>query len=462
MVYLFGITASLTQFYWLANVVVDNLWPVIMLGLFCLTLFIALQYLLLGFLFRIVFARFGTSYIILFPAVWVVIEWLRSLGEMSFPWALLGYSLTPILPLAQIASLGGVYLLSFIIILGNCLVFELIRAIYKKRQVKKAALKAACFSLLLVIAAIWGVFRLHNYKDFPDTLRVSLLQSNMDQTNWNGRVSLDTAMAITESMVYKAAGENPDVLVFPESGIYCYLENQRREKAQVFTWIDSTRIPMIFGTLHFTRNPDNDIYKYRVYNAVFYIAADSYIFEHYYKVKLVPFSEALPFEGIFPVLSRLNLGESDFARGETEEIYTIKNRYHAGPFLCYEIIYPDFVRRRVNNGADLLINVTNDGWFGRSNGPFTHAAMARMRSIENGVSLARCANSGISMFVDPVGRVLGTTSLYTRSILTRSVPHAKIDTVYRRWGDWVVYASCALLLFFVPLVTMVTHKYKKK
>ena len=120
----------------------------------------------------------------------------------------------------------------------------------------------------------------------------------------------------------------------------------------------------------------------------------------------MPFSEALPFQGIFPILSRVNLGQADFKSGATPVIYSIGSDIRAVPLICYEIIYPGFVRGRLTSAANLLVNVTNDGWFGKSSGPFQHAVMARQRCIENGVSLARCANSGISMLVDRCGRAV--------------------------------------------------------
>jgi apolipoprotein N-acyltransferase len=116
------------------------------------------------------------------------------------------------------------------------------------------------------------------------------------------------------------------------------------------------------------------------------------------------------------------------------------------------------VRERVRRGADLLVNVTNDGWFGRSSGPRHHAMMARMRSIENGVSLARCANSGISMFVDPLGRVLGQTGLYERTMLVRTIPHYTLRTLYTRFGDWFVLLCAGMILAAVPVAVFTRRK----
>lgn len=446
--YLFGITASLSQFYWISNVMVRGLWPLIMLGLGLLTLFFALLYLLYGILFRYCVKRFGPFAVIVYPTVWILTEYMRTLGDISFPWTFSGYALLPILPISQIVSITGIYGLSFIIITGNIAVFGLIKAVYENNQVKSKINTLGILCILIIIISTWGFIRINKNKDMGEKIRISLIQSNMDQANWNGRVSLDTSLAITQQLVYSTAQEKPDLILFPESGIYCYLDKELSQKMLIFKWADSLDIPFIIGTLHAEKMKDDPYYKYKVYNSVFLLETGSTIFQKYHKIKLVPFSEALPFEGIFPILSRINLGESDFQRGNNEIVFRFKDRsdYSLAPFLCYEIIYPDFVRKRVLKGAGMLINLTNDGWFGFSTAPYHHAAMARCRSIENGVSMARCANSGISMLVDPVGRVLKKTKLYERIALTGNIPSRTIPTFYTKHGNWFVWVMCCISL----------------
>jgi apolipoprotein N-acyltransferase len=444
--YLYGITASLTQFYWLSNVMVEGVWVSILVGLLLLTLFIATFFLVYGLLFRYSIKKCGLWSVFFFPAFWVCIEYLRSCGDMSFPWEHIGYALTPLLPLTQLASITGVYGLSFMVVFGNIVIWNLVRTVYLKRAVTGALFLCVVFISFLAGNALWGALRLQSNKHFAQNVRISLVQNNMDQAHWEEIVSLDTALAITEQMVYSAEHDQPELMLFPESGIYCYLEKNKSAREQVFHWSDSLKIPMILGTLHFERESDNPYYKYRVFNSVFFLPRNKREFSYYHKIKLVPFSEVLPFEGIFPVISRINLGESDFHRGKEETIFNIQDTWFAAPFLCYEIIYPDFVRRRVASGANLLVNLTNDGWFGRSTASYHQAAMARMRSIENGVSLARCANSGISMCVDPVGRVLSKSKLYERKVITTDVPYSTVKTYYTAHGDWIVRVSFGMLV----------------
>ncbi len=151
--YLFGIPASITQFYWIANVDIQGLFLLIMAALLALTLFIALVFPLYGMLFRFTKTRFGPLNTVLFPALWICIEYGRTLGDMSFPWALLGYSLTPVLPVAQLASVTGVYGLSFLIVLANVLVFELLHAVYTAVSVKRQLVYCLVFAGFLCITA---------------------------------------------------------------------------------------------------------------------------------------------------------------------------------------------------------------------------------------------------------------------------------------------------------------------
>jgi apolipoprotein N-acyltransferase len=235
-------------------------------------------------------------------------------------------------------------------------------------------------------------------------------------------------------------------MVLPESALLCYLVRRAAYYRRVRGWVDSTKTPLILGSLHWEKPPRDSYYDYWPYNTAFCVTSQSRDFAAYYKMRLLPFSEAMPFEARVPILSRVNLGESDFRSGAEPVVFDVAPGVRAGPFICYEMIFPALVRQRVRLGANLLVNITNDGWFGRSTAAFHHATMARMRCIENGVAMARCANSGVSMCVDPFGRVLGATRLYTRTILTREVPVGRIPALYTRLGDWPVGLSFAVLL----------------
>jgi apolipoprotein N-acyltransferase len=450
--FLYGYAAAFGQYHWLVFDRVEGLWGLVILGLFLASAVVAVYYLLAGLLFRFVQRRIGTIAIIAYPAFWVLIDYARSLGDMAFPWAFLGYSFTPVLPFSQCASVTGVWGLTFIALLGNTIAWNMLRHIRNGVPLKLLLRIPVMFVAFLIMIGVAGWFRIagHSGSSAP-CKKIALLQSNIDQFRWSNKM-LDTAFAASESLALAAASAGPDLMILPESALLCYIDHRREYRERVFSWVKKTRVPLIFGSLDWQNALEGSSSDYFVYNTAFFADTGASTLKHYYKERLVPFSEAIPFEGLFPILSRVNLGEADFIRGTDPTVFKTGGGLWMVPLICYESIFPGYVRSRVRSGgANLIVNITNDGWFGRSSGPRHHAMMARMRSIENGVSLARCANSGISMFVDPLGKVLGTTGLYKRTALIRTVPIDTIPTLYSRFGDWFVGLCAAMAVISVAL-----------
>ena len=424
--FLFSYSIGLGQCFWLVFVKLEGLWALIILGMVLLAAVVAFFFLAAGMVFRWCYRTFPRGYLLLFPACWVLIDYLRSLGEMSFPWGFLGYNLTPLLPLSQFSSLTGVWGLTFLIVVGNLLFREIGVGYYRQYNQRGNIIRMLLFVVLTGVIALWGWRRIAKSIE-GSSVKVALLQTAIDQLNW-GANSLDTSFTVTDSMVYSAARGKPDVIIGPESALLCYLSRQSRYRRRVRHWADSTGIPIILGAIHWDKAPERSVYDYLVYNTAFLVKPHEEELLPYRKMILVPFSENIPFEGVFPILSRVNLGEADFKRGTERTIYAIGDSLRAAPMICYEMIYPSFVRERLRRGANLIVHITNDGWFGKTTGPYQHAAMARMRAIENGVALARCAITGVSMLVDPVGRVRGETKLGKRIILEGTLPLRKAST----------------------------------
>lgn len=440
--YLFGVAASAAQFYWIAFVVPEKLWPLICAGVVIITLYEALFYCGLGMLFRFTRKNFPRLTVAVFPALWVCVDYARSLGEMSFPWNFAGYSLAPLLPLAQTASVTGIYGLTFLVIMGNVCAWNTASGLRRRGRL---GLGLPLFAVFVCVISAAGFVRMSSAagRQGPG-LKVAVLQCNLDQNHW-GNTSLDTSFQIVESLAKKASLERPSLMVMPESALLCYLLRSNYLTQRVRDLARYVKTPMIVGTLHWDAAPPRSGKEYLVYNTAYYLDSAGGRFDPYYKMKLVPFSEALPFQGIFPVLSRVNLGQADFTSGKNPAVFPVAPGVRAAPFICYEIIYPSFVRARVSAGATMLVNITNDGWFGRSSGAFQHATMARLRCIENGVPLVRAANSGISMLVDQYGRITAETDLYKRTCLCGEAACGRVPTVYARCGDWPVAASAALI-----------------
>lgn len=455
--YLYCVAMMLGQNYWIGFVTADGLWALILIGVALIALVFGIYYFAAAMAFRFLAKRLPKMCAIVFPAVWVLVEYSRTLTDLAFPWSFAGYCASGFLPLAQFASFTGVWGLSFLIVTGNVMIWEYLRAVKNREPIQQKRTALGVWAALTAGIIIWGIVRLSvapspNITSGDKSIkhaRAALMQSYMDQFNWT-RASLDTAVTISDSMIRAAAKEDPDVMIFPESALLCYLDKRPDIKQKVNKWTEETKTPIVVGALHWeyaqkgegTRS-NNSGEEYDVYNTAF-LAKDGKL-TPYHKMALVPFSEAMPFQAQIPILSRTNLGGAGFKRGTEETIFRLTDRLSGAPFICYEIIFPNLVRRRLTESTDMIINVTNDGWFGRSSGPYQHAAMSQMRSIENGITLARAANSGISMFVDPYGRVIAKTGLYTREILVRDVPVYRVMTFYARFGDWFV-SLCALVV----------------
>ncbi|MBN1577250.1 MAG: apolipoprotein N-acyltransferase [Chitinispirillaceae bacterium] len=434
--YLFAYSTALVQNFWLVFVKIEGLWALIIFAMVIMAAVVAVFFFTAGMAFRWCYRSLPRLYLLFFPACWVVIDYFRTLGEMSFPWGFLGYNFTPFLPLSQLASITGIWGLNFMVVAGNLLVWEIGVAWYRGNDCRRDAIRGAAFIMLMGVIAIWGWMRISKTLKQP-TVKIALLQTAIDQLNW-GQHSLDTSFMVTDSMVYSAAKGKPDLIVGPESALLCYLSRHFTYRKRVCRWADSTGVPILLGALHWDPAPENSAYDYLVYNTAFLIRPHEREIIPYRKIILVPFSENVPFEGVFPILSRVNLGEADFKRGKEATVYVINDSIRAAPVICYEMIYPAYVRRRLRRGVNLIVHITNDGWFGRTTGPHQHAMMARMRAIENGVAMARCAITGVSMLVDPMGRAFGATKLGERTILEGRLPLRKAATFYARYGDWFV------------------------
>jgi apolipoprotein N-acyltransferase len=457
---LFGFFASISQYYWIGFVTAEGLWHLILIGVTLIALYFGLYYFIAGMIFRILKKNFPRIYLLFFPAIWICIDYIRTLGEVSFPWSFLGYSLVPFLPVIQIASITGVWGLTFLVVIGNCLIWDLLRSYKVYGDTLPCWIHLTVLLIFLCGITIWGGFRISGNVSKGKEIKVSMVQSNFDQLHW-GVNSLDTAFSITDSLIYSVALQKPDLIIGPESALLCFLSRRSEYRNRVSSWVNSIHIPLLLGGLHWDKASKGSSYDYFVYNSAFLFQPNTQLPIIYNKIKLVPFSESLPFEGVFPILSRVNLGEADFQRGKDQMVLKINDSISAAPFICYEIIYPGFVRDRIKRGANLIVTITNDGWFGKTGGPFQHAAMAQMRAVENGRPMVRCANSGISMIVDKFGKVSQKTPLYVRKTLTSQIKVDTSNTSYLKWGDWfvVVCAILGIISFFGIVISLFRGKF---
>lgn len=371
---------------------------------------------------------------IVFPVLWVAAEQLRSLFVLGFTWGALGHVGAEMPLWVQFASVTGVMGVSFWLVLVNALVLDILAS--RGRRLALIAVAA----LVVVAPLVHGGLVVSG--EHPErSVRVAVIQPNIPaEKKWDARfkqLSFDVLGGLTS----EAASEGADLVVWPETAAPSYLLHEPEDLEQV------ARVARAAGVAILTGCPDvrfaDDGGRVRTYNAAVLIDSTGTVLDTYSKIHLVPFGEFLPFETVFPILRRVDFGEADFSPGQRRTVFkTEKVRFAV--FICFESIFPRLVRRFVNEGAELLVNVTNDVWYGRTSMPFQHAAMAPMRAIENRRSLARSANSGVSLLCDQYGRVLKRLPIFQRGYLVGDLPVVSELTFYSRHGDVVPWAVTIL------------------
>jgi apolipoprotein N-acyltransferase len=370
------------------------------------------------------------------PVLWVAAEELRSLFVLGFTWGALGHAGTALPRCVQFASVTGVLGVSFWIVVVNALALRVLLGRGRPRIGPAAAL-----AVVLVVPWLHGGLVIGAATPEP-SVRVAVIQPNISaEKKWDARFK-QMSFDVLRDLTLEASQEHPDLVVWPETAAPSYLLHEPEDLARVADVARETGTPILTGC------PDLEIVpgergNARVYNAAILVLPDGVVADRYAKIHLVPFGEFIPFETVFPVLKRVDFGEADFSPGKRRVVFaTAKVRFSV--LVCFESIFPRLARQFVADGAELLVNITNDVWYGRTSMPFQHAAMAPMRAIENRRSLARSANSGVSLLCDPFGRVLASLPIFERGYLVADLPLVVERTFYTRHGDLFPWAATAL------------------
>ena len=442
--FLAGIAYNLVMYWWIYNVMKVGPALVIGGGLVLMILFLSLFNGLLGWMFRVLAETRGGLYA--YPILWGGLEVLRTQGEMSFPWNDMGYALGHWPSLIQCVSGLGIFGLSIAVVAANCLFF----CAWRGRGAGRWLPAGLGLSIPIAIAVQGNLSLSLPEPGGAATVDIALVQPSIEQTKkWDEEYFRDVMRKTWSAMEGEPRDssrlQGTDLIVLAETAVPDFLRSRPDEYDRFRVLARRTGADVLVGALDFV--PDEKPYrKYIYYNSAFLFRglAGQESVRQYSKLRLVPFSEHLPFDDVFPIINYVNLGEGDFSPGKDYEIWDRTEKY--APSICYEIIYPDFARGARRRGAHFFVNITNDGWFGYSNAPFMHANIARFRAIEVGAPIARCSNAGISVFYDYKGRVLGKTRLNEATTLRRKMPLTTKDTWYLEHGDQV---EALLEWFFV-------------
>jgi apolipoprotein N-acyltransferase len=374
------------------------------------------------------------------PFLWVIFEGL--VNVLQFPWDLTGYSLYKYLPLAQFASITGVYGLTWLIVAWNAALTDWI--------VTRRRYYISSITIIILVASVWGYWQITRPIKGPD-LKVGIVQGNIPQ---DVKINYDFAAAVNEKHVSMtrslARAARPDIIFWSEASTLFPLQQGGDWTTQITDVAKQEQIPLFIGSDAYIED--------RVYNSAFLIDTNGTIVPlRYSKMYLVPFGEYVPFQKLLFFAGKVVPEISDFTAGEKHTLFPLNGRKF-GVNICFEVVFPQLSRTFVRNGATLLTTITNDAWFGKSCAPYQHFAMAAMRAIENRRYLVRAANTGISGIVDPYGRVLQKTDIFIPAALTGHVKWIDEQTIYAHLGDIVVYLSLVVGVVFV-IICMVVRKH---
>ncbi len=390
---------------------------------------------------------------LLAPCLWVSLEYVRTCALSGIPWGLLGYSQVQWLPIIQIASITGVYGVSFLIVLVNVAVFlPLCRAMAQQPR-HAASLHTwgplASTTMIVFVTWFYGVHQLTLPVTAP--LNVGIVQANIDQAQKWDRAYRAETLARYDRLT-QAIGPDADLILWPEAATPFVFEQESSDQSHVVDIVKHARTPLVFGSLALRHRDDGTLSPL---NSAYVLNRSGVVTGRYDKQHLVPFGEYIPLKPVFFFLNKLVAGISDFQPGQHPVLLAIpdgqtQQQTRFGVAICYEVIFPDLVRRLAAKGANFLITITNDAWFGNTVAPYQHFSMVVFRAVENRLSFARAANTGISGLIDPTGRILTATPVFTERVVTGTIPLGTPSTLYTRFGD--VFARACVILIALAMV----------
>ena len=396
----------------------------------------------------------GSSFLVFMAAgVWVGLEYLRANLLTGFPWCLLGHTQYRHLELIQIADLVGVYGLSFLIVLSNAMIYALF---FGRHFEKKGLLKWEVPIILLMAfsALIYGHHRLSEAEiagEDQKPIKIAIIQGNIDQSiKWNPAYqekTINTYRRLTRT----THSFMPNLVVWPETSVPFFFLDNKELSHEVIKVSKESGADLIFGSPAYSR--EKGITKY--YNRAYHLSPNGDVSGYYDTVHLVPFGEYVPLKRFLPFINRLVQAAGDFASGE--KIAPLRLSYTSpGILICFEIIFPDLARTQAKKGAKILINMTNDAWFGMTSAPYQHLSMAVFRAVENGRPMVRAANTGFSAFIGPQGKILARGELFREEVLKKEVRWGDSSLrFYTRYGD--LFALAILVISLIRLLYLLCY-----
>jgi apolipoprotein N-acyltransferase len=418
--------------------------------------------------------NFGLTFgLVALPFVWVTFEWLHALGEFAFPWLTLGNTQTYQLGKIQFAEITGVYGISLWLLVINVLFFFLLMQLLREAGNKVYTRHLYIGGAIVIIYLLPDLYRTtidenRFLNPGAPTLNVGIVQPNLDPWDkWEGAKSSGKQWGAVEKLLSLTRAQKNNgvqLSVWPETALLFDLPAHDLEYSQFRAAVDTLGMSIVSGytSYRFYREGDaptsssvirGSSVHYDSYNSILFIQPHNRRFQRYAKMRLVPFAERIPYAEAVPFLIeplRWSVGISNWGIGKDSTVFEDSaGRSKFLAMVCYESIFPEFVASFVKRGAQFLVFITNDSWWGNTSGARQHNQFAILRSIENRRWVVRCANGGISSFIDPMGRMHERTQMYVETEINRVIVPRTEETFYTRHGDWLARGSAAVSGLFL-------------
>ncbi len=445
--YLVGLIFFLGSMWWLVHVTVA--------GWLILCAYLAVYFALFGWLVHVTLRErqatgdkrhartchlsLVTCRLLVIPSAWVALEYARSHLLTGLGWNLLGYSQTSWLSIIQIADVTGVWGVSFLLVMVNAV---LARVLWDRSwRAHRPAL--AVIGVCVLAAWSYGHNRLHR-PTAAHRISVAVVQGNIPQERKWDEASKEGILQQYERLTRQAASLNPQLIIWPETSAPGFLGWDQAMTTRLQTLAQSIGRPLLVGAP--TIEPTDDITQnVRLLNSAILFDGEGGIVNRYDKLHLVPFGEFIPFESVMPWLRSVLPPIGDFISGSDYTVFQLPAssfQLPCGVLICFEDIFPQLARRFVQQGAQWLVVITNDAWFGKTAAAYQHAQASTLRAVELRVPVVRAANTGWSGCITDRGQWLASVrdakggELFVEGLVACDITLGAAPTLYERWGDW--------------------------
>jgi len=396
------------------------------------------------------------------PAMWVALEYLRShMGFLQLPWGSLAHSQYLNIYLIQLASWTGTYGVSFVIVMANVFLSQItiawcFRTIPNFSKPFSPILPQAL--AVIIVGTFVVLFGSHVVANGPKptTLPVTVIQGNIPQdAKWKPElkgVHLTKHLRLTTTALQ--AGPT-SLVVWPELSAQGRLNQDWGLRQTLTNLAKEMNTHLIIGSGESIKFGDAELKRTKSFNSAFFITPNGQIKDEYQKIHLLPFAEYLPLKDVIPWPARYFSLDDTFP-GNTYTVFSL-GKHRFSTLICWEMLFPDLVRQFVNNGAEFLVNMSNEAWFSTTHAPYQFLVMNVFRAVENRIAIARSSNTGVSAMIDPHGRISGRvrqgdSDIFVEGFLTMALPLRTDHTFYSQYGDIFVYVNiCLVLIGFIAV-----------